>query len=147
LIATGWRGLSLNPVRSFVTLICGGTKRASAAKMAPKTVLAASYSHGVTKAGNTVAYVLPITHTPPLTDEHGIEIPQATKRRLGLDAERSWIVTTELNQFMWPGPDIRPTASGEYVYGYLPEKLMRLVLEQVKKHAREKQLKAVTRTE
>jgi hypothetical protein len=101
----------------------------------------------VTKAGYTVAYVLPITHTPPLRDEHGIEIPQATKRRLGLDAERSWIVTTELNQFTWPGPDIRPTASGEYLYGYLPEKLMRLALEQVKKHARDKQLKAVTRSE
>jgi hypothetical protein len=101
----------------------------------------------ITKAGNTVAYVLPITHTPPLKDEDGIEIPQATKRRLGLDAERSWIITTELNQFAWPGPDIRRTASGEYVYGYLPEKLMQLVLDQVKKHVRNKQLKSVSRTE
>ncbi len=100
-----------------------------------------------TNAGNTVAYVLPITHTPPLKDEAGIEIPQTTKRRLGLDTERSWIITTELNQFAWPGPDIRPTASGEYLYGYLPEKLMRLVLDQVKKHARDNQLKTITRTE
>lgn len=100
-----------------------------------------------TKAGSTVAYVLPITHTPPLKDEDGIEIPQATKRRLGLDSERSWIITTELNQFTWPGPDIRPTATGEYLYGYLPGTLMRLVLEQVKKHARDNLLKAVTRTE
>jgi hypothetical protein len=99
----------------------------------------------VNNSGNTVAYVLPITHTPPLKDEDGIEIPQTTKRRLGLDAERSWIVTTELNQFAWPGPDIRPTASGEYLYGYLPEKLMRLVLEQVKTHARDRQLKTVPR--
>jgi hypothetical protein len=101
----------------------------------------------ITKAGHTVAYVLPITHTPPLKDEDGIEIPQATKRRLGLDAERSWIITTELNQFAWPGPDLRPTPSGEYLYGYLPEKLMRLALDQVKKHARDKQLKTVARTE
>jgi hypothetical protein len=101
----------------------------------------------ITKAGTTVAAVLPITHTPPLKDEDGIEIPQATKRRLGLDAERSWIITTELNQFAWPGPDIRPTASGEYLYGYLPEKLMRLVLDQVKKHATNKRLKNVPRTE
>src|ERR1700678_1000417 len=100
-----------------------------------------------TNADNTVAYVLPITHTPPLKDEDGIEIPQATKRRLGLDAERSWIVTTELNQFTWPGPDIRPTASGEYFYGYLPEKLMHLVLDQVKKHGRDKQLKTIARAE
>ena len=77
----------------------------------------------------------------------GVEIPQATKRRLGLDADRSWIITTELNQFTWPGPDIRPTASGEYIYGYLPEQLMRLVLEQVKKHAGHKRLKNIPRTE
>jgi hypothetical protein len=101
----------------------------------------------ITSAGNTVVYVLPITHTAPLKDEDGIEIPQATKRRLGLDTERSWIITTELNQFAWPGPDIRPTASGEYLYGYLPEKLMRLVLDQVKKHATNKRLKNVPRTE
>ena len=71
----------------------------------------------------------------------------ATKRRLGLDAERSWIITTELNQFAWPGPDIRPSPFGEYLYGYLPEKLMHLVLDQVKKHARDKLLKSVSRTE
>lgn len=100
-----------------------------------------------TKAGTTVASVLPITHTPPLKDEEGIEIPQATKRRLGLDAERFWIITTELNQFAWPGPDITPTPSGEYSYGYLPEKLMRLVLDQVKKHAADKRLQHVPRTE
>jgi len=64
-----------------------------------------------------------------------------------LDAERSWIITTELDQFTWPGPDLRPTASGEYVHGYLPEKLMRLVLEQVKKNARDNRLKTVPRTE
>lgn len=101
----------------------------------------------IDKAGQAIAYVLPITHTPPLKDEHGIEIPRATKIRLGLDTKRSWIITTELNQFAWPGPDIRPTASGEYVYGYLPEQLMQLVLAQVKHHAREKQLKNIERTE
>lgn len=95
----------------------------------------------------TLTYVLPITHTPPLKEEDGVEIPQATMRRLGLDKQRSWIITTELNQFTWPGPDLRPTASGEYIYGYLPEKLMRLVLEQVKKNARDKRLKTVPRTE
>jgi len=101
----------------------------------------------LTTGGRTTAYVLPITHTPPLKNENGVEIPPATKRRLSLDAERSWIITTEINQFTWPGPDIRPTASGDYVYGYLPEKLMRLVLDQVGQHARDKRLKSVPRTE
>jgi hypothetical protein len=100
-----------------------------------------------TDAGRTVAYVLPITHTPPLKGEDGVEIPQATKRRLGLDGERSWIITTELNQFTWPGPDLRPTAAGEYIHGSLPEKLMRLVLESVKKNAHNKQLRTAPRTD
>jgi hypothetical protein len=101
----------------------------------------------VTNAGRTAAYVLPITHTPPLNDEDAVEVPPATKRRLGLDPERSWIITTELNRFIWPGPDLRPTATGDYLYGYLPEKLMRLVLDQVKKHACDKRLTAIRRTE
>ncbi|TAK54180.1 MAG: hypothetical protein EPO25_08440 [Gammaproteobacteria bacterium] len=101
----------------------------------------------LTEAGRTAAYVLPITHTPPHRDEDGIEIPRATKQRLGLDHARSWIITTELNRFIWPGPDLRPTSAGGYVYGYLPERLMRLVLDQVKRHARDNRLKAVPRTE
>ena len=101
----------------------------------------------IAESGRTIVYVLPITHTPPMNEKDGIEIPQATKRRIGLDAERSWIVTTEFNRFTWPGPANRPTASGDYLYGYMPEKLMRLVLDQVKKRARDNSLKAVTRTE
>jgi hypothetical protein len=101
----------------------------------------------ITTAGRTVAYILPITHTPPLKKEDGVEIPQATKQRLGLDTERSWIITTELNRFNWPGPDLRPTAAGEYIYGYLPEKLLRLVLESVKKNARDRRLKTIPRSD
>jgi hypothetical protein len=100
-----------------------------------------------TEQGNMLVYVLPITHTPPLMQEDGIEIPLATKQRLGLDTDRSWIITTELNRFAWPGPDIRPTASGDYIYGYLPERLMRLVLAQVRCHADKKELKTIPRTE
>jgi hypothetical protein len=100
-----------------------------------------------TEQGNTMIYVLPITHTPPLSQEDGIEIPPATKQRLGLDADRSWIITNELNRFAWPGPDIRPTASGDYIYGYLPEKLMHLVLAQVRRHVDKKELNTIPRTE
>jgi hypothetical protein len=85
-----------------------------------------------------IAYVLPITHTPPLNDEDGIEIPGATKQHLHLDAERSWIITAELNQ---------THAFRRLPVRYLPQRLMRLVLDQVKKGARDKQLKTVPRTE
>lgn len=70
--------------------------------------------------GTPTVRVLPITHTPPGKAEDAIEIPPATKRRLGLDDDRSWIVLTESNRFVWPGPDIRPV-DGETGYaGPLP---------------------------
>ncbi len=95
---------------------------------------------------NTVVYVLPITHTPPMNAEHGIAIPLAVKKRLGLDAEPSWLITTELNKFVWPGPDIR-SADGKLTYGYLPEKLTRQAQADVLKQARNSQLKTVERDE
>jgi hypothetical protein len=55
------------------------------------------------EAGTTLVYVVPITHTSPKEPETGVEIPPATNCRLGLDSERSWIITTELNRFIWPG--------------------------------------------
>jgi hypothetical protein len=101
----------------------------------------------LSEAGTTLVYVLPITHSPPQGPEAGIEIPPATRRRLGLDAERSWIITTELNRFIWPGPDIRALPSGEYSHGYLPGKLLEAALLQVKAHSTKKRLQSVDREE
>ena len=47
-------------------------------------------------------------HAPPDREGDAIEIPLETKKRLGLDSERSWIMITEANEFVWPGPDLRP---------------------------------------
>ena len=49
--------------------------------------------------GQIVVTVAPITHSPPDRPELAVEIPVETKRRLGLDAARSWIVAGDLNQF------------------------------------------------
>lgn len=79
-----------------------------------------------TKAGGQVVTVLPITHTPPSDERLAVEIPAATKARLGLDEARSWVVCTELNHFQWPGPDLRPAPSdpsGAVAYGLLPASL------------------------
>lgn len=46
-----------------------------------------------------VAIVVPVTHSPPADPATAIEIPAVTKARLGLDAERSWIVCNEANVF------------------------------------------------
>jgi hypothetical protein len=93
----------------------------------------------------TVLYVLPITHTPPMTPDEGIEIPTATKQRLGLDDRRSWIVTTEYNKFTWVGYDVRMLPSGRYSHGILPQTLIEKVIASFKGHARNKALKAVGR--
>ena len=54
---------------------------------------------GRDKDGNRVMWVVPITHTPPKNPEDAVEVPAVTKRRLGLDDQRSWIVTREVNRF------------------------------------------------
>ena len=56
-------------------------------------------------ADGWLVLVAPITHRPPAIAEAAVEIPLPTKRRLGLDEARSWIVVTEGNRFAWPGPD------------------------------------------
>src|ERR1700761_988956 len=76
-----------------------------------------------TMSGDKRVLVLPITHTPPGTGVAAIEIPQTTKRLLGLDETRSWIVVSEYNEFIWPGPDLRPVPGGDdgsISYGLLP---------------------------
>jgi len=76
--------------------------------------------------------VVPVTHSPPGNTTDAIEIPAETKRRLGLDDERSWIVVSEANVFGWPGPDIRPSVLGRFetaAYGLLPANLFRDVRE------------------
>jgi hypothetical protein len=73
--------------------------------------------------GSPAVRVLPITHNPPSNPDDAVEIPPATKRRLGLDGERSWIVLTESNRFIWPGPDIRPIDSDTGYFGPIPPAL------------------------
>ena len=74
--------------------------------------------------------VAPITHTPPGNDGEAVQLPPRVKQALGLDAERSWIVVDEVNQFTWPGFDIRPLAGAKdrFTYGFLPPKLFDIVI-------------------
>jgi hypothetical protein len=82
--------------------------------------------------GEIRVIVAPITHSEPADAEAGIEIPPATCRRVGLDSERQWIVISELNAFVWPGPDLRPIPGrgvDSVVLGLLPAALSTLVNE------------------
>jgi hypothetical protein len=100
--------------------------REEGVKDRPCTVVLASTD----ESGDWKVLVLPITHRAPGNPSLAEEIPSLTKRRLGLDDERSWIVVTEANRFTWPGPDLRPMPSGagaSVVYGELPADLFRRV--------------------
>ncbi|MCO5120493.1 MAG: type II toxin-antitoxin system PemK/MazF family toxin [Burkholderiaceae bacterium] len=93
----------------------------------------------------TEVFICPITHSPPQDPERAIELPGRTKARLKLDAERQWIITTEINRFIWPGPDIRRAPDGSFSYGLLPGGLARATAEQVQKNARDRSIAMVER--
>jgi hypothetical protein len=82
--------------------------------------------------GEKLVTVLPMTHAPASDPALAVEIPAATKRRLGLDEARSWVVLTEVNRFRWPGPDLRPVVPGDsatVAYGPLPYALFEEIRE------------------
>lgn len=73
----------------------------------------------------TIVRVAPVTHSPPENPAAAFELPVAVKRHLGLDAERSWVILDEVNEFGWPGFDLRPVpgAPDSFAYGFLPPRL------------------------
>jgi hypothetical protein len=100
--------------------------------------------------GDQVVTVLPITHTPPSDPALAVELPHATKRRLGLDDERSWIILTEANRFVWPGPDLRMTQAGDMAsvaHGLLPSALFKEVAAKFVEIVRARRAKFVPRPE
>jgi hypothetical protein len=100
--------------------------------------------------GDRTIYVLPITHTPPANAADAVELPQTTKVRLGLDSERSWVVVTEGNSFIWPGPDLRPRPGqgpGNSAYGMLPPTVFNIVKQRFFVHVRSLRAGVVKRTE
>lgn len=97
----------------------------------------------------TQVVVLPVTHEAPSNPQDAIEIPLETKQRLGLDSDRSWVVITEANSFIWPGPDLRPKKAGDgttdIAYGLLPQKFFRSVRDAFLAHTGEDGPKLVRR--
>jgi hypothetical protein len=103
------------------------------------------------REGDTpVVRVLPVTHSAPADPADALEIPLPTKLRLGLDSARSWVVLTEANDFVWPGPDLRPAVSGDpssIVYGMLPPGFMKVLRARLLERWRIVSARAVARTE
>ncbi|MCW2308980.1 hypothetical protein [Rhodobium gokarnense] len=94
--------------------------------------------------------VIPITHAEPRDKTGATELPPRVKAHLGLDDERSWIVFSEANRFIWPGPDLRPlpgSAPPEFAYGFLPPKLFAVLKQRMIAKIRARHFKAANRTE
>lgn len=102
----------------------------------------------IVRDGRAEIIVAPVTHNPPDRPHEAIEMPARVKRVLGLDQERSWIVTAELNRFTWPGPDIRVAPGRETpVFDAIPELLFDKVRAAVAKHVDVGRLRMTKRTE
>ena len=81
-------------------------------------------------AGFTRVLALPITHREPSDERMAVEIPAKVKSRLELDEARSWVVLSEWNEFVWPGPDLRRLPGADdlsIAYGMLPPGLFAII--------------------
>lgn len=97
----------------------------------PCAIVIASSREG----GKTRVVLAPITHAPPVGKTTGIEVPVRVAEHLRLDGQQSWIVTSEINVFTWPGPDIRPAFAGSFAFGHLPYRLALMVRDSVLEQA------------
>lgn len=95
--------------------------------------------------GEAEVFIAPITRTPPDNPERAMLVPTATKKRLGLDDDLSWIITTEVNRFIWPGPDIRTVPGGGMAYGPLPANMATDLVAKIRKSAVDRSISVVER--
>jgi hypothetical protein len=112
-------------------------------KIRPAVIVLAAKDH----EGDTIVIVAPITHSAPSNAEDAIEIPTATRSRLGLDSERSWVVVSEVNRFVWPGPDLArvPGDPRRFDYGFLPPRFFKKITSQIVDRARARDLEEIHR--
>lgn len=99
---------------------------------------------------DTMVYLLPITSVPPAAEGEAVAVPAATRRRLGLQEAPCWIVLTELNRFVWPGPDLRPVerpAGAFYSFGLLPKALFDRVRDAFVARLKQGDVRRIPRTE
>ena len=66
--------------------------------------------------------LLAITHSPPVADTVGVEIPARVRQVIGLDDAPCWVIVSEHNIDEWPNAGLSPVpgASGAFSYGFIP---------------------------
>lgn len=100
--------------------------------------------------GREVVTVIPVTHTPPTDSADAVEIPAALKAHLGLDDLPSWVVITETNDFLWPGPDlchVPGSTPPRFDYGMLPPRFFAHLRDRLLQSHLQRRLTAVSRPE
>jgi len=100
--------------------------------------------------GREVVTVVPITHTPPADPADAVEIPAALKAHLGLDALPSWIVVTETNDFLWPGPDLRRVPGSKparFAFGMLPPRFFAHLRDRILQANLQRKLARISRSD
>jgi hypothetical protein len=115
----------------------------------PTLVLVVAVHTDHIAAGAARVLVLAVTHTPPRDELDAVPLPQAEKRRLGLDDIPAWIVTREGNSFVWPGPDIRPIPgrpTGARIYGQISAALLQRVARAYLKNRQRQRVRRVARS-
>jgi len=101
------------------------------------------------EAGVTRVLALPITHREPSDERLAVEIPAKVKSRLRLDEARSWVILSEWNEFVWPGPDLRRLPGADdlsIAYGMLPPRLFATIRERFVAIATSRAARPVRRT-
>ncbi len=99
--------------------------------------------------GRVAVTVVPVTHSPALDPAEAVEIPPALKAHLGFDDLPSWIVVNETNDFLWPGPDLRPCAGkpDRFDYGMLPPRFFNHVRDRLLQAHLQRRVNRVPRSE
>jgi mRNA-degrading endonuclease toxin of MazEF toxin-antitoxin module len=94
-------------------------------------------------------WVVPVTHTWPGKSSIAVKIPAATKMRLSLDDDESWMILDEVNEFDWPGPDLRSVpgkSPASCSYGLLPASLYITIRDHLKKLVGQNKISKAKRT-
>lgn len=91
--------------------------------------------------------ILPITHSPPVGGNVGIEIPAKVRQALGLDDARNWVVVSEFNVDEWPNSGLAPVPGrpGMFSYGFIPPRLFARVKEKFLALAGQRQSRGIRR--
>lgn len=115
--------------------------RRDGAKVRPCAIIIARQ---INENGPTVL-VAPITHSPPLSHQVAIEIPQLVKKHLGLDSDRSWIIASEVNAVAWNDPGIVPVSKIKWCYGFLPRGMVKALSDGLLERFRNSEVKMIDR--